>query len=385
MNLVGELIIDKDRIQAIEKKIGNEELRSVVAHLHRITNSLQTSVMDARLITIGSLFNKFPRVIRDVAMLENKMVGYEIKGHDVQVDRNILQLITDSMLHIVRNAVAHGIEPVEERRKKGKPECGLLSLSASTDKESVLVTVSDDGAGIDTETVKSHALRQGYLSAERAEEISGKEILSFIFEPGFSLSEKVTENAGRGVGLDVVKNAIDIIGGKISIDSTVGKGTTFSLTIPTSMAVKGALLFEVNRNSYAIPLIHTVYVLTVDLDEIHQISNSMVLDVKSETLPLIYLKEFFENREYLSTGTKDQLPKRTQDIFIVSYNNKKAGLIVDKFLRQQDIVIKPLQQPVDDIELFSGVTLLGTGEVCLVLDIPNITRNFLNKASLIIA
>ena len=145
------------------------------------------------------------------------------------------------------------------------------------------------------------------------------------------------------------------------------------------------MLFEVNRNSYAIPLIHTVYVLTVDLDEIHQISNSMVLDVKSETLPLIYLKEFFENREYLSTGTKDQLPKRTQDIFIVSYNNKKAGLIVDKFLRQQDIVIKPLQQPVDDIELFSGVTLLGTGEVCLVLDIPNITRNFLNKASLIIA
>ncbi|HEX8547566.1 MAG TPA: chemotaxis protein CheW [Cytophagaceae bacterium] len=382
LNLVGELIIDKDRIIALEKEIEHDELRSVVSHLHRVTAELQNSVMDARLINIGSLFNKFPRIVRDVAIAEGKHVEVDLSGMDIQIDRNILQILTDSLIHIVRNAISHGIETPQEREKKNKPSLGVLKISASIDKDSVLVQVSDDGAGIDLETVKRHAISQGFVSYERSNELNSTELLSFIFEPGFSLSKEVTDVSGRGVGLDVVKNAIDVIGGKIFIESQVDVGTTFNLNIPTSMAVKGALLFEVSRGCYAIPLVHTVFVSTVNKEDIHQVGQNMVYDIKSEIIPLIYLKEFFDS-DSEKLGTLHSLTSDKQDIIIVSYNNRKIGLIVDKFLRQQDIVIKPLHEPVNNIDMFGGVTLLGTGQVCLVLDIPSITRNFLNKNSLV--
>lgn len=384
LNLVGELIIDKDRILALEKEIGNEELRSVVSHLHRITVALQNSVMDARLITIGSLFNKFPRIARDVAIAENKEISVDISGQDIQIDRNILQIITDSMLHIVRNAITHGIESPEERMVKGKPKGGKLRVTAQNDKDNVVVQVKDDGAGIDVEKVRTHAVEQGFITFDRANELTNSEVLSFIFEPGFSLKKEITEFSGRGVGLDVVKNAIDVVGGKISIDSIKDEGTTFVLNIPTSMAVKSALLFQVGANCYAVPLVHTIYVFTVPKESVHQVGPTMVIDIKTDILPLIYLSDFFKS-DGLEWGSSDALREENIDIIVVSYNNRKIGLIVDKFLRQQDIVVKPLNEPVNKSDIFGGVTLLGTGEICLVLDMPSILRSFLNKGTLIIA
>ena len=380
LNLVGELIIDRDRIISLSRELDNDDLKSVSSHLYRITEELQYSVMDARLVSIGTLFNKFPRIVRDIAIAERKDLNLELIGQDIQIDRNILQIITDSLLHLVRNAITHGIEKPEQREKAGKPRTGLLELSARSDRDTVLIRLRDDGKGIDLRKVRKTAVENRLVSADVAEGLSDSELLSFLFEPGFSTAKEVTEFSGRGVGLDVVKNAIDSIGGRLNVESTLGEGTTFTLQLPTSIAVKGALLFEVDSIFYAIPLIHTEQVIALDKDELHEVGDVMVADLKGETVTVVYLNELLNADEAtMRLGDKTRLSGQVQNIVVVSYNNRKLGLIVDKLYRQQDIVVKPLSKPLDKIDLYGGVTLLGTGKVCLVLDVPAITRYFIHK------
>lgn len=375
LNLVGELIIDRDRIQAFSKEIGHDDLKAISAHLYRISTELQQSVMDARLVSVGTLFNKFPRIVRDIATSEDKRIDLEISGQDIQIDRNILQILADSLLHMVRNAVTHGIESPAQRAKLKKPEEGKLKLSARSDKDSVVIEITDDGKGIDTQKLRRYIVSNRLLTEEKAAALKPEELYSFIFETGFSLADKVTDNAGRGVGLDVVKNAIDTLGGRILVSSEPEHGTTFSLFVPTSIAVKGALLFELKKQNYAIPLIHTEAVVTMPSSMIHTVGQSMVVDLKGETLPVINLTEIF----FGEINTDSTIARPFQDMVVVTYNNRKLGLLVDKLLRQQDIVVKPLKRPVDEIDLFGGVTLLGTGEVCLVLDVPSISYKYMRS------
>ena len=380
LNLVGELIIDRDRIISISKELDNNDLKSVSSHLYRITEELQFSVMDARLVNVGSLFNKFPRIVRDIAQTEQKEIQLQIIGQDIQIDRNILQIMTDSLLHLVRNAISHGIEKPDDRIKLNKPEQGTVTLSAQSDRDNVIIRLSDDGRGIDLDAVKGAIITRKFLPADVVDDLRDMDVLSYLFEPGFSMAKEITEVSGRGVGLDVVKNAIDTIGGRIQVQSEKGIGTTFALHLPTSIAVKGALLFEVEENYYAIPLMHTDSVIAIDKQELHEVGEVLVASVKGETVPVIYLKEFLNNEPgTMELGNKSKLIGNVQNIIIVIYNNRRLGLIVDKLYRQQDIVIKPLNKPVDTIEIYGGVTLLGTGKVCLVLDVPAITRFFVNK------
>jgi two-component system, chemotaxis family, sensor kinase CheA len=380
LNLVGELMIDRDQIIAISNELNHKDLKNVSSHLYRITEELQYSVMDARLVNIGTLFNKFPRIVRDIAVAEQKEVNLEMEGQNIQIDRNILQIITDSLLHLVRNAITHGLEKPDKREKAGKKRVGILCLKARNDRDNVVIELSDDGKGIDLAQVKKTAVQKKLISADAAENLVDTEILSFLFEPGFSTAKEVTEFSGRGVGLDVVKNAIDSIGGLLKIDSKLGKGTTFILQLPTSIAVKGALLFEVDEIFYAIPLIHTDLVVAMDKNELHEIGNVMVADIGGETITVVYLYELLNApHAEMNLGDKSRLKGSVQNIIVVSYNNKKLGLIVDKLYRQQDIVVKPLSKPLDKIDLYGGVTLLGTGRVCLVLDVPAITRYFINN------
>lgn len=376
MNLVGELIIDRDRILSISEKYDDSVLRTVSSHLERITNELQFSVMDARLVNIGTLFNKFPRIVRDIAVSESKSVKLELFGQDIQIDRNILQIITDSLIHIIRNAISHGIESPSERKKKNKNETGLIVVSAVADKDTVVLQIRDDGKGIELEKVRQQAIRGGFINYDKSHGLNSQELLSLIFEPGFSLSESVSEYSGRGVGLDVVKNALDSIGGRIAIESNE-EGTTFSLHLPNSIAVKGALLFETRKHAYAIPLLHTEQVVNLTPSRIHKAGESLFTDVKGETLPLIDLDVLFHPENPRIT------PREFYEVVVVTYNNRKLGLIVDKLLRQQDIVVKTLQKPVDHVDLFGGVTLLGSGEICLVLDVPAISRAITLKRELI--
>ena len=380
LNLVGELVIDRDRVMTLAQELGNPALLATAQHLFRISDDLQYSVMDARLVGVGVLLNKFPRVVRDVATAENKEVELVLSGQDVQIDRNILQIITDALLHLVRNAVSHGLETPEQRQQAGKPAVGHLTLSALTEREDVLIQVRDDGRGINTEAVRKKAVERGLVSAAEAPRLDEQQVWALLFEPGFSMAEKITDISGRGVGLDVVKLALDSLGGQLRVESEMGVGTTFTLVLPTSIAVKGALLVEVEDRPYAVPLMHTDTVLALHPGQLSLVGGLLVTHFQEQAVPLVHLRQLLydEGDERLPLATKDDL-HGTQQVLVVNYNNRRLGLIVDRFIRQQNIVIKPLSKPLDTIDLFGGVTLLGSGQVCLVLDVPALTRLFLAK------
>ena len=376
LNLVGELVIDRDRILTLAAELGSPALQATARHLFRISDDLQYSIMDVRLVGAGVLLNKFPRVVRDVAAAENKQVELSLSGQDVQIDRNVLQLITDALLHIVRNAVSHGIETPEARAAAGKPAVGRLSISALTERDDVLLQVQDDGRGIDTEAVRKKAVRQNMLSAEAAAALDEQAVWLLLFEAGFSMADKITDISGRGVGLDVVKLAIDSLGGRLRVNSELGKGTTFTLVLPTSIAVKGSLLVELDERSYAVPLLHTDVVLSLENDDVFAVGGLLMTRVHDENVPLVPLRQllYLEGDEQLPRATRADLPAGRQQVLVVSYNGRRLGLVVDRFLRQQNIVVKQLSKPLDTIDLFGGVTLLGSGQLCLVLDVPALTR-----------
>ncbi|MFC6224295.1 chemotaxis protein CheA [Hymenobacter artigasi] len=378
LNLVGELVIDRDRIMTLAQEIGNPALLATAQHLFRISDDLQYSVMDARLVGVGVLLNKFPRVVRDVASAEDKEVELILSGQDVQIDRNILQIITDALLHLVRNAVSHGLETTAQRAAAGKPTVGHLTLSALTERDDVLIQVRDDGRGIDTEAVRRKAIERGLTTAAAA--LDEQAVWALLFEPGFSMASKVTDISGRGVGLDVVKMALDSLGGQLRVESQLGQGTTFTLVLPTSIAVKGALLVEVEERPYAIPLMHTDTVLALQPEQISVVGGMLVTHVQGQAVPLVPLQLLLhdEGDELLPFADKADMTG-AQQVLVVNYNNRRLGLLVDRFIRQQNIVIKPLSKPLDTIDLFGGVTLLGSGQVCLVLDVPALTRLFLTK------
>jgi two-component system chemotaxis sensor kinase CheA len=383
LNLVGELVIDRDRILTLAAELGHPALQATARHLFRISDDLQYSVMDVRLVGAGVLLNKFPRVVRDVASAENKQVELTLAGQDVQIDRNVLQLITDALLHIVRNAVSHGLENPETRQAAGKPTTGKLVISALTERDDVLIQVQDDGRGIDTEAVRKKAIRKGLVTAEAAAVLDEQEVWALLFEPGFSMADKITDISGRGVGLDVVKLAIDSLGGRLRVNSELGKGTTFTLVLPTSIAVKGALLIEMDERAYAVPLLHTDTVLALPNDQIFAVGGLLMTRIQEENVPLVPLRQllYSEGDEMLPRATRSDLPPNggLHQVLVVSYNNRRLGLIIDRFLRQQNIVVKSLSKPLDIIDLFGGVTLLGSGQLCLVLDVPALTRLFLAK------
>jgi len=383
LNLVGELVIDRDRILTLAAELGHPALQATARHLFRISDDLQYSVMDVRLVGAGVLLNKFPRVVRDVASAENKQVELTLAGQDVQIDRNVLQLITDALLHIVRNAVSHGLETPETRQAAGKPATGRLVISALTERDDVLIQVQDDGRGIDTEAVRKKAVRKGLVTAEAAAALDEQEVWALLFEPGFSMADKITDISGRGVGLDVVKLAIDSLGGRLRVNSELGRGTTFTLVLPTSIAVKGALLIELDERAYAVPLLHTDTVLALPNDQIFAVGGLLMTRIQEENVPLVPLRQllYAEGEEMLPRATRSDLPSDAglHQVLVVSYNNRRLGLIIDRFLRQQNIVVKSLSKPLDTIDLFGGVTLLGSGQLCLVLDVPALTRLFLAK------
>ena len=380
LNLVGELVIDRDRIMTLAQELDNPALLATAQHLFRISDDLQYSVMDARLVGVGVLLNKFPRVVRDVASAEDKQVELTLSGQDVQIDRNILQIITDALLHLVRNAVSHGLETTEQRLKVGKPAVGQLTLSALTERDDVLIQVRDDGRGINTDAVRRKVVERGLTTAAAAAQLSEQAVWAFLFEPGFSMAQQVTDISGRGVGLDVVKLALDSLGGQLRVGSTLGVGTTFTLVLPTSIAVKGALLVEVDERPYAVPLLHTDTVLALHPGQISIVGGVLVSHFQDEAVPLVPLRQLLydEGDEPLPFATKADM-QGPQQVLVVNYNRRRLGLVVDRFMRQQNIVIKPLSKPLDTIDLFGGVTLLGSGQVCLVLDVPALTRLFLNK------
>ena len=379
LNLVGELIIERDRIIAMNAygDQGNDYTR-----LNRISSDLQYSVMDVRLVQVGFLFNKFHRVVRDAAHAENKRVRLELKGIDTEIDRNILQIISDSLIHLIRNCVSHGIEAPEDRKKAGKSEEGLIRLSAENDSDGVILRIMDDGKGIDVQKVKSKAIESGLINKDMIQLMQKEEVLMLIFEAGFSTKEEVSELSGRGVGMDVVKKAIDSISGNIKVETEEGKGTTIVLKLPASMAVKGTLLFLLDQQTYAIPLSYTEAVISLYKNDIHKVGSGLLSHYLNKSISIVFLKDLFEQQDLEEVNLQTRLdalhPEQKLDVVIVTYNGRTIGLIVDKLLQQKEIVEKPLQKPLDQIKFLSGVTILGNGHVCPVINITAISNAIFN-------
>lgn len=379
LNLVGELIIERDRLMV--KNSGDDyQRKNEYASLYRLTSDLQYAVMNVRLVQVNLMFMKFHRIVRDVANLEAKKVDLVLEGTEIEIDRNVLQIISDSLVHLVRNAVSHGIEPPAERIAKGKRENGTVKLQAKTERDSVVIEISDDGRGIDANIIRKKLISKRFLSAEIAEQLDDSEVVNYIFESGFSSADQITAVSGRGVGMDVVKNAINSIGGKISLKTEVNVGTIFSLSVPTSMAVKSVMLFDVMGLSYAIPIVFTEAVVSFAKKDFVWIGKTLVVNHLEATISIVFLRDLFgidtakdiQKSGFGYSSYQNLLENEKVYVILITFGNTQVGLVVDKLVQQKEIVEKPLKYPLNAHKLMSGATILGNGNVCLVLDIPSV-------------
>ena len=358
MNLAEELLINKMRLDSVKEKLQHPELSAALDTLNRLVSELQYNVMQSRLVPIGFVFSRFPRMVRDLAKQQKKEVNLDMMGSDIELDRAVIDEIGESMVHLLRNAVDHGMETLEARKKAGKPEQGTIRIIAERTKSFAIIKVSDDGRGLDLEEIKSTAIKNKVLSPEATTE----ELIQSIFF-GVSTTKKVTAVSGRGFGLNIVKNKIESLGGSVKVETDPQKGTTFIIEIPLTLAIIKALFVEAAGKTYAIPIANTERLVTVNRADIKGILNNEAIVLNGEDIPITRLDILFNSP---SLGLK------AQPIAIVKKGEEELGLAVDAFLTTQEIVIKPLNKLVRENKYFSGSTIIGSGEVVLVLDVSNL-------------
>jgi len=358
MNLAEELLINRMSLDKIKQDLDNPELTAAVDTLVRLTSDLQYNVMQSRLVPVGFVFNRFPRMVRDLAKQRKKEVSLEMRGSDIELDRAVIDEIGESLVHLLRNAVDHGIEPPEARKRAGKPAQGTIKVTAKRTKGFVIIEVADNGQGLDLEDIKNTAVKDKILSPQATTE----ELIQSIFF-GVSTTKKVTAVSGRGFGLNIVKNKIESLGGAIRVESESKKGTTFTIEIPLTLAIIKALFVEVGSKAYAIPLASIERLVTVNKDDIKGMLNYEAVILNEEDIPVTRLDVLFD---IPSLGLEGQ------PIVIVRKGEERLGLAVDAFLTTQEIVIKPLNKLVRENKYFSGSTIIGSGEVVLILDVANL-------------
>ncbi|MBK5459359.1 chemotaxis protein CheA [Peribacillus sp. TH16] len=361
MNLFEELVIDRGRLDQISSDLDNQELHETVERMSRITSDLQTIVLNMRMVPVETVFNRFPKMVRQLARDLNKKVDLEIIGAETELDRTVIDEIGDPLVHLLRNAMDHGIETPEERLAKGKNEEGKILLKAYHSGNHVFIEIDDDGAGINKDLVLNKAFSNGILTKEAAATLTDKQIYELIFASGFSTAETISDVSGRGVGLDVVKNTIESLGGSVTIDSKENEGSIFLIQLPLTLSIISVMLVEIQKEKYAIPLSSIIETAIIKKEDIMNAHNQQVIDFRGKVLPLLFLKEIFEvpvhqeEEEFLS-------------VVIVRKGDKLAGLVVDSFIGQLEIVLKSLGNYLTSAFAISGATILGDGQVALIID-----------------
>jgi two-component system chemotaxis sensor kinase CheA len=372
MNLVGELVIERTRIAQIGNSLDAKNgahvevsaLNDRIRHLSRITGSLQEHVMKARMQPIETIFNRLPRTIRDLAQKTGKEIKLEIVGAETELDRSVIEAIGDPLLHILRNCADHGIEQPEARELAGKPRCGVIRLAARHEDHHIVIEIQDDGRGIDVGRVKEKAVASGRLGRSAAEQMSDRDAIQLIFQSGFSTAEQVTEVSGRGVGMDIVRSNLQKLGGVIELESTVGVGSKFTLRLPLTLAIIRGLLVKVAGVVYVIPLgtvIETLLVANKDIGTVHQ---REVIIARGATTPLIRLRRVF--------GADESEPAESQFVVIVGLAEQRMGLAVDSLVGEQEVVIKSLNRFCGEVKGINGATILGDGNVALIVDVQGL-------------
>ncbi len=377
MNLVGELVLGKNRLVSVAQKMEEkfegselaEEISSVASQITLVTTDLQMGVMRTRMITIGKVFNKFPRVVRDIARNLNKEVELIIEGADTELDKNVVEEINDPLVHLIRNAIDHGIETPEEREQKGKPRKGKVTLSAFHEGNYIVIEVKDDGRGMDPELIKQKAIEKGIVTPSEAEQMGRDEALALIFRPGFSTTDRASDISGRGVGMDVVKTNIEKLNGIIEIKTRENEGTSIILRIPLTLAIIQALLVKVVNEFFAIPLVSVIETVRITQDDIKKVENRDVLKLRDSIISLVYLGDVLG----IGEGTKT-LNEKDIYVVIIAVAEKRIGIVVDKLIGREEIVIKSLGNYLTNIKSISGATIMGDGSVTLILDVSSVIR-----------
>ena len=361
MNLFEELVIDRGRLQSISEDLHNSELDETVERMSRITGDLQNIILNMRMVPVETVFNRFPKMVRQLARDLNKKINLEVIGAETELDRTVIDEIGDPLVHLIRNSLDHGVESPEIRLAKGKPEEGTVVLRAYHSGNHVFIEIEDDGAGINREKVLKKAIAKGIVSNEVAQTLSDKQVAELILSSGFSTADVISDVSGRGVGLDVVKTTIESLGGSIDISSTEGKGSLFSIQLPLTLSIISVMLVELGEEIYAIPLSSIIETAIIRSSDILNAHNQKVIDFRGKVVPLVFLETVLDvPRE----STDDEF----HSVVLVRKGDKMAGLVVDSFIGQQEIVLKSLGAYLSSVFAISGATILGNGKVALIVD-----------------
>ena len=366
MNMVGELLINKTQMEDLD--IDNDIYKDIIQQLDRVTMELHHIVMQIRMVPIGGIFNRFPRLVRDLSRDLDKEVDLNIEGADTELDRSIIDELADPLTHIIRNSVDHGIEKPEVRKEKGKPATGQIDLSAHQKGSEIVIEIEDDGRGLDPEEIANKAIERGLTTEEEVEDMSKTEKLELAFSPGFSTSEEASEVSGRGVGMDVVKRVVESLDGTVDIQSEIDRGTKINISLPLTLAITQALMVKIDRETFAIPLDAVSETLTIGPEEIKTVKGQEVIVPRDETIPIT------EAARQLNIDIDYDRYKEWEEIPVVTVNTRgqEVGLIIDEFQSQQEIVVKSLGEYLGNVKNISGATIIGDGDVALILDVRNI-------------
>ena len=363
LNLVGELVINKVRLEQIGITHRLAELTETLEQMDRVTTDLQTVVMKVRMVPVGQVFNRFPRMVRDLAKELNKEINLTIEGEETELDRTVIDEIGDPLMHLLRNSLDHGVEHPDDREAKGKPRSGEVALIARHEGNNVVIMVTDDGKGIDADAIRRKAVEKGMVSQEEADSLNDADAVRLIFLPGFSTAETITDVSGRGVGMDVVRSKIETLGGHVDVETKVDEGSVFKIKLPLTLAIIQALLVKVQEEMYAIPLGSIDSTINIKQEDIKTVQNKEVIVLRGQIIPIIRLGNI------LNVPTQEG--EENDDIFVVVVHlgERKAGIVVDNLIGQQEIVIKTLGKLLAGLKVISGATVLGDGRVALILDV----------------
>ena len=361
MNLFEELVVDRGRLEQISRELNHAELTETVERMSRISSDLQTIILNMRMVPVETVFNRFPRMVRQLARELGKKVRLDVIGAETELDRTVIDEIGDPLVHLLRNALDHGIEAPDVRAARGKPEEGTIQLRAYHSGNHVFIEIEDDGAGISREKVLKKAINRGIVSPEAAEHLTDEQVYELIFAPGFSTADHISDISGRGVGLDVVKSTIESLGGTVAVDSRPGQGSLFSIQLPLTLSIISVLLVQIAAETYAIPLSSIMETALIRKEDVFYVHNQPVIDFRGKVVPLVRLKDVFA-----VPGASDD--SETVPAVIVRKGEKLAALAVDSFIGQQEVVLKSLGNYLSSVFAISGATILGDGRVALIID-----------------
>ena len=369
MNMVGELVLVRNRLLSLGINVNNENMSKAIANLDVVTGDLQGAVMKTRMQPIKKVFGRFPRVVRDLARSLKKEISLVLEGEETDLDKNLVEALADPLVHLVRNSVDHGIEMPDEREAAGKPRMGTVKLSASQEGDHILLTIKDDGKGMDPEKLKGIAIDRGVLDADSAARMSDVEVFNLIFAPGFSTKKEISDISGRGVGMDVVKTKISQLNGSVRIDSKMGEGTTLEIKVPLTLAILPTLMIVVGKQTFALPLGSVNEIINMDINKTNKVDGQLTMIVRSKAIPLFYLNDWLNPHRPVENREKGH-------VVVVQIGTKQLGFVVDSLIGQEEVVIKPLDAILQGTPGMAGATITSDGGIALILDIPSLLKKY---------